>query len=221
MAARGENATKARIRETATRLFREKSFEVVTLNEICKASGVNKHTFYYYFKSKDELLERYYDLPWHLSASEVTNILNADSYVDQLWLIMQKFVDYTKRMGIQILRQVLIKNLNQDVGTFRPDNAMKEMCKLQCSIIEKGQKVGQFRNRSCPLSLVLLLQQVSHSSALIWTVLGGDFDYAKQVRLLFETLLDVDEAYRVSQDYQKELLLQMIPREISETHALL
>ena len=128
MAARGENATKARIRETATRLFREKSFEVVTLNEICKASGVNKHTFYYYFKSKDELLERYYDLPWHLSASEVTNILNADSYVDQLWLIMQKFVDYTKRMGIQILRQVLIKNLNQDVGTFRPDNAMKEMC---------------------------------------------------------------------------------------------
>ena len=45
-----ENETKKRIRSTALRLFEEKSFEEVTINEICKESGITKHTFYYYFK---------------------------------------------------------------------------------------------------------------------------------------------------------------------------
>lgn len=202
MTEKRENSTKQRIRTTATRLFRERTFEAVTLNDICEASGINRHTFYYYFKSKDELLEHYYDLPWRLSATEVADILTADTYVEQLWFIMKKFVDYIEHSGVTIVRQILIKNLNQDVGTFRPGHSMKELSRLQSSIIEKGQATDQFHNKADPLALVMLLHQIVHSTGLIWAVMNGSFNYGERVRFLFECLMNVDEAYRVTQDYQ-------------------
>ena len=90
--------TKKRIREVALNLFNEKTFEKVTLNEICAASGVNKHTFYYYFKSKDELLKDYYKIPSKLTSYDLTTILTADSYVEQLWLLNKYFLDFIDRI---------------------------------------------------------------------------------------------------------------------------
>lgn len=46
-----ENATKKKIRKVALNLINEKGYDNVTLKEICEASGINKHTFYYYFDS--------------------------------------------------------------------------------------------------------------------------------------------------------------------------
>ena len=58
--------TKTRIKEIGLNLFQERVFENVTINEIFEQSGVNKHTFYYYFKSKDELLKDFYELPYDI-----------------------------------------------------------------------------------------------------------------------------------------------------------
>lgn len=201
MTQRPENETKRRIREAATRLFRERSFESVTLNEICEAGGVNRHTFYYHFKSKDELLDQYHDLPWDLSTAEVMDILSCESYVEQLWLITKKFVDFIDQLGITIVRQVLVQNMTKGAGTFRPHHRMHELSRLQIGILEKGQAAGQFRNRSDPLGLVVLLQQTVHSTCLMWVALDGCFDHAKHTRFLYETLLDVDPAQRLCQDY--------------------
>ena len=205
MTVENEKATKRLIRETATRLFREKSFEAVTLADICQASGVNKHTFYYYFKSKDELLQYYYSFPWNLSAAEVTNILTSDNYVDQLWIIIKKFTDYIQKAGVAIMRQILIKNLTEDVGTFHMKSEICEIFKLMISILQKGQQAGQFRNQTDARVLIILLQQVLFSVGLTWTVFKGDFDFSVRAHFLIEHLLDVDERYRstTEEDFRK------------------
>ncbi len=198
MSDRNDNATKRLIRETATRLFREKTFEAVTLGDICQACGINKHTFYYYFKSKDELLESYYSLPWNLSAAEVTDILTSDNYVDQLWLIIQKFTDHIQTTGVPIVRQIFIKNLSEDMGTFRIGHEMRELCRLEISIIKKGQQAGQFRNHADPKVLVILLQQILYSLGLLWAIFQGEFEFGARARFLLENLLDVDIPYRTT-----------------------
>ncbi|NLG92305.1 MAG: TetR/AcrR family transcriptional regulator [Clostridiales bacterium] len=195
-----ENDTKRLIRETATRLFREKSFEAVTLNDICKASGINKHTFYYYYKSKDELLKEFYCFPWQLTPAEVTAILTSDNYVEQMFLIIEKYTDFVKKTGVHIIRQIFIKNLTQDVGTFRVSNDILEIAKLEMSIIKKGQQHGQFHNTSDPKVLVVLLHQVLHSVSLMWAVFHGEFDISRSARYLLEGLLDVDASYRITDE---------------------
>lgn len=57
---------KKEILDTAERLFRKKGYEKCTINEILKEVGIAKGTFYYYFKSKEEVLNgiisRYTDI---------------------------------------------------------------------------------------------------------------------------------------------------------------
>ena len=104
-----ENSTKKKIREVALKLIDEKGYENVTLKEICEVSGINKHTFYYYFKSKDDLLNEYYKIPCELTSYDLAEIMTADSNVEKLWLLSKTFVDFVQNSGVSIIKQILIK----------------------------------------------------------------------------------------------------------------
>jgi AcrR family transcriptional regulator len=54
----GEETTKERILTVAIDQFAQKGFDAVSLREIAEAAGVRKATLYYYFTSKDEILEK-------------------------------------------------------------------------------------------------------------------------------------------------------------------
>lgn len=196
-----ENSTKKRIREVALKLFNEKTFEKVTLNEICAASGINKHTFYYYFKSKDELLKDYYKIPTKLTSYDLTTILTAESCVEQIWILNKNFLDFIENSGVSIVKQLFIKNLKDDVGTFRISEEKRELLKVQCEIIKKGQANGEFLNKTNPEVLVIFLKQLTHSLAVTWTFKDGDFDLKTAVRYMYEMIFDVAPEYRKIKEF--------------------
>lgn len=55
-----KEATRARIAEAGLRLFRDRGYDATTLDDIAAAAGISRRTFFYYFKSKDDVL-----LAWH------------------------------------------------------------------------------------------------------------------------------------------------------------
>ncbi|MEW9124385.1 MAG: TetR/AcrR family transcriptional regulator [Thermotaleaceae bacterium] len=79
------------ILDTAEKLFRTKGYEKCTINEILKEVGIAKGTFYYYFKSKEEVLDaivsRYTDVIIR-RANEVLS--NAD--IDPIEKLMRTFM---------------------------------------------------------------------------------------------------------------------------------
>jgi len=56
---RGEQ-TRARILESALELFRERGYEGTTMRAVAEAAGVSLGNAYYYFASKEHLLQAYY-----------------------------------------------------------------------------------------------------------------------------------------------------------------
>jgi AcrR family transcriptional regulator len=56
--ASGEMTTKERIFDAAIDLFAQKGFDAVSMREIAEAAGIRKATLYYYFTTKDEILEK-------------------------------------------------------------------------------------------------------------------------------------------------------------------
>ncbi|WP_130864258.1 TetR/AcrR family transcriptional regulator [Bacilliculturomica massiliensis] len=197
-----ENKTKKRIRRTALELFQQKSFEKVTLNEICEKSGVNKHTFYYYFKSKDELLDHYYEIPDGVASCDLSSLLTADSYVEQFWLLIKKMIDFMEESGVAIVRQIFIKNMMEDVGTFNVAEKKKEMIRAQIAIIKKGQEAGQFRNQADARFLAILFHQIAISTAFMWSVRNASFSYSGMMRYMYEMAFDVAPEYRKADDTQ-------------------
>jgi AcrR family transcriptional regulator len=68
--ASGEETTKERILSVAIDLFARKGFDAVSLREIAEAAGIRKATLYYYFTSKDQMLENIFEYTmerWELS----------------------------------------------------------------------------------------------------------------------------------------------------------
>jgi AcrR family transcriptional regulator len=56
--------TRAAIVETALALFRERGFEAATMREIASRAGVSTGNAYYYFGSKEELIQEFYAITW-------------------------------------------------------------------------------------------------------------------------------------------------------------
>lgn len=54
--ARKRRETLARITEAGISLFLKKGYAATTLDDIAAAAGISRRTFFYYFKSKDEIL---------------------------------------------------------------------------------------------------------------------------------------------------------------------
>ncbi len=52
----GKKSVKSRIVSAAWQLFYEKGYNGTTVDEIIELSGTSKGSFYYYFDTKDELL---------------------------------------------------------------------------------------------------------------------------------------------------------------------
>jgi len=201
-----DNETKKRIRANALRLFAERSFDEVTLSEICEKSGVNKQTFYYYFKSKDDLLDCYYNITYQLQTADLSTILTADSYVEQLWLLNRPMISFIENAGITILRQIFIKNLTNNIGAFSFSPERKQLLQLQKQIIEKGQACGQFHSKIDAGYLAFLFFQMLIASATLWSMSGGEFSFEDHLRYFYEQAFDVDEKYRKMNGYKAHFM---------------
>jgi AcrR family transcriptional regulator len=57
----GAEATRAQIQNTALEVFRKRGLEAATMREIAKAAGVALGAAYYYFPSKEAIVQAYYD----------------------------------------------------------------------------------------------------------------------------------------------------------------
>lgn len=72
--------TRALIVESALRLFRERGYERTTMRAIAEAAGVSVGNAYYYFRSKEELVQGFYDqiAAEHTAAAAVPLAASAD-----------------------------------------------------------------------------------------------------------------------------------------------
>ncbi|MFN3691369.1 MAG: TetR/AcrR family transcriptional regulator [Fervidobacterium sp.] len=90
-----ENKTREKIIQAARKLFSEKGFDGVSMEDIAQASGVRKSLIYYYFPSKDVLFEEV----WVNVIDELENEVfseteNEGSITKVIKKIIKKYVEF-------------------------------------------------------------------------------------------------------------------------------
>jgi AcrR family transcriptional regulator len=94
--ARGEE-TRARIVDAALRLFEERGYERTTMRAIASAADVSLGNAYYYFASKEHLVQGFYGRMQGLHAAETARrIEGVKSFAERLVLTELAFVDVTR-----------------------------------------------------------------------------------------------------------------------------
>lgn len=74
-----ECETKCKLLEVALRLMWEHSYGSVSVDHICKAAGVNKGSFYYFFPSKSDLTVAAMEANWQEKRPHIDRIFSSQS----------------------------------------------------------------------------------------------------------------------------------------------
>lgn len=187
----GNNDMRGRILKESIDLFNKKGFSKTSIQDIVDAIGVTKGTFYYYFKSKQELL-----MDIHLTYIK-------DLLKEQKVIINDEYISYKEKMNKLIY--LIVKDMREHGKTAKVFNRevrhldekqlklvnshRKEFrLKLQ-KLIEEGIAIGEFRDdlRS-DIMIFGILGIVNHSYH--WYNPDGEVSEEELVNIYMDMILN-------------------------------
>jgi AcrR family transcriptional regulator len=168
---------KAEILDAAEKLFIEKSYERASVNDIIKSVGLSKGAFYYYFKSKEEVLGEI------LEKRVCEGIKRAEEIAASPLPTVQKCIEMilTQQLEEGYQRMVAIFQDNKDGAMIRRRSAAlneldaKYILRLSpCigKVVEEGIEAGLFSTQFPVESVQILLSagfNLFHWDYLLWT----------------------------------------------------
>lgn len=107
-------SSKDRILRAALAQFAQKSFEGARVDEIARSAGVNKALIYYYFKSKEEILEALFQnaiqdfskyIEWSVFLKP--DVLDSDAAIDTAMDVFFKFIEERRELFTVAVMELL------------------------------------------------------------------------------------------------------------------
>lgn len=194
--------TRRRLLRAAIRLFSKKGYHGVSVDEIVRASKVNKRMVYYYFGSKEDLYrEALLTVYTRLEVRETEVMHDPEDPEEVLRRIIGNYFDF-HRDNPEFVRLLLWENLNNGKALSRDKRLLSKHPALQGlqKVVERGIETGLFRESI----------DVRH---LLLNIIGLSFIYHSNRYTLSQALsmdLDSDSVYRKGREAAVHLVLKGI-----------
>lgn len=128
----GQTPTELKIFDAAREVFHQKGFEGARMQEIADRAEINKSMLHYYYRSKDKLFEKVYQLSMLRVFPQIVALLNKDMPLEQK---LRNFVD----------KYIEVIHANPDIPLFILHELNKNPARLQKFMLEQvGRKVRPF-----------------------------------------------------------------------------
>ncbi len=95
--------TKKKIFEAAAELIKQHGFQYLTIKNICEVSGVSNGSFYYYFKTKDELLAYYLSEVYKEYVAQLDSPEPQEDYRISILDAYLFYADYCEKTGVDFI----------------------------------------------------------------------------------------------------------------------
>ena len=180
---------RARIIDSAWKLFHEKGFGDTTINDIIREADISKGTFYYYFNSKDDLLgtlsevlDREYE---RLEGEEPEGLSCFDKLI---WLnyevhsFMEKNIDYrllAYLYSAQIVKESFSALLNRNRYYYRYVERL----------MEQGQKNGELTDEMPVSEMVRYFSMGERALVTEWCMNNGTFSLGEFSKRIFPVMM--------------------------------
>ncbi|MGJ9457823.1 TetR/AcrR family transcriptional regulator [Oceanobacillus sp. CF4.6] len=135
--------TKTSLYNSAIRLFKEKGFENVHIEEITEMAGTSKGSFYTYFKSKDDVIIEHYNQIDDVY-EEVSNHLSNVALKEQIYKVLHAGFQFCDDIGYEFLSIVLSSQLSKNEKESLVINKDRRLYKIMINIFQQAEQSGQF-----------------------------------------------------------------------------
>lgn len=187
--------TKKRLYEVAERLFMEKSYSDVSIEDITHKAGITKGAFYVHFESKDALIAIM--IADYVARADKNYKIFLESLPEKM-PVSELILELTEKIADELIHTIGCENMRKIYQFLIAGNEVAESVKgynreiymLYYNILEKGIQRGEF-NTSLSVDIlsrhfVMAIRGVCYE----WCIRYPDFDLREQViehiRLLIE-----------------------------------
>lgn len=187
--------TKTKLYKSAQKLFTTKDFAAVSVEDITRAAGVTKGTFYVHFASKDELIASLiadYTAGIDLEYRNFLDSLPADMpALDMMHALIEKIADViVDTIGYDVMRTVYQLQLAKTVDTEKVTSYGRALYAMFRELLQRGVLQGEFKTELSLDALSRNFVTAIRGACYEWCVRYPDFDLKAQTSTLCRLLLD-------------------------------
>lgn len=175
-----KKSVKSRIVSAAWQLFYEKGYNGTTVDEIIELSGTSKGSFYYYFNTKDELLntlsmilDDYYD------ELEQKMDPQMNSFSKLLFLNYETHSMMEEKISIDLVASLYSTQLVAQGSRHLLDQNRKYY-KLIMKIVEEGQKRGHIRSDVSAREITQYYSMCERALVSDWCLNKGEYSLGQK-----------------------------------------
>ncbi len=180
----------------AEELFAERSFIDTTVSDIVKKLGVAQGTFYYYFKSKDEIFTLILEACWEELLQQISGALRQGPVkaTDKLKVIFgYLFMPVAGKVGVD--KYFREEQESSEVAKFYhrsfDEMRVKVFCSLIQDIVAEGVKAGEFRQLKSPKEITEIIFYGINTYMHIHSPNFMDLSYFNNKIMALEELLEI------------------------------
>ena len=180
--------TKRQLYQCAMKLFRERGFDRVSVDEIVREAGMAKGTFYIYFNTKsDIILEmlRQYDTYYDQIMVGLPDDLSIDQQMEEIVKGACRFTEEV--IGLDLIRVLYVKQLTErqeHPGLLNEDRAL---FRILSELLTEGQCAGIYDPAlDVPDTTRLILHGI-RASFFEWCSSRGQFDLTQECLYFLHT----------------------------------
>lgn len=187
--------TKKRLYEIAEKLFAERDFATVSVEDITDEAGITKGAFYVHFESKDALIALLitdYAARADTDYKAFLETLPSDMPVSEVLLaLIEKITDVLAgKIGCENMKKVYQMLIAGTVDTEPVKGYGRELYTLFQGVLEKGIQNGEFNN-TLPVDMltrhfVMAIRGISYE----WCIRYPDFNLKDEAVTHFKLMLE-------------------------------
>ncbi|MGL4773390.1 MAG: TetR/AcrR family transcriptional regulator [Clostridium sp.] len=171
-------ATKLKITQVATELFKEHGFENVKIQDICAKANISTGAFYHHFTSKHQIIN---------TAYEHVDILVIERLKDKIFACnIDKIIGLLGEGGVLLdeLGWIFVSDVYKNLlslekkYSFHPERYVTKEIK---STIELALKNGEFKEGISSEYLTQTLLRISRGSIFDWCLQQGSYDLKERI----------------------------------------
>ena len=187
--------TRQALYESASRLFAEKGFHAVTVEELCQGAGVSTGAFYHHFKSKMEILAVYHeslDDRYLRFYEEKLNVpANRDVPVPEklrelLSFILRTCVD----LGADYERVVYSNILSSREFSKSMVDPSRNYFRIISELLEEGQRRGEITGTVSAQQMMADITMLCRGCIVDWCINDGQDDIAQHAASFIRCYID-------------------------------
>ena len=192
---------KRTITDAAVRCFRDRGFEDVSVNDICREAGIARSSFYRVFSNKKDPI-RY--LLEHTDANSIVSIeelLAAENDFERMWIIGDRYISICKSLGVELSMTLQSMAARGEIDLLTLAHSVDAWF---IRLTRSCQKTGIIRSKEPAELIGPLMADMVYHEIFVWAAAHGKHPVRARCRRVTEALVDLAPEYRWTEQQLSE-----------------